>query len=237
MITVCTTLAAFAMDQEDTWGGWLRNIHAIQATRDVRVFAAIETDARGMDPFTPLLDALRGCGGEWWDFRLDDGRTKVTTANRLRHLTMGQNLAAEYSAAAGASHMLFCAADCAPPPDVLPALLDLSAAIQGRGEPEPMVGPEITTYCLHGDPQPDLPWPVHEQLISAACVLIPRAVFKRLRWRCDPDTGETDDPSYRRDALELLGVHSYVRKDIHARHYPEAVGAIETRGHDMEVHR
>jgi hypothetical protein len=228
-VLVATTLAAFAMDQPDTWGAWLYTAEELAQTADVRFFAALETDARGRDPFAPLLRRLRELNGAHWTFSLDDGRTEVTTANRLRHLTMGQNLASEYATSRGFDWLLFCAADCAPPADVLPKLWELN---------EPLCGPEIPTYCLTGVDQGDRwPFPVHEQLISVACVLIRRDVFKVLRWRADPDLGLSDDPAYRLDAHSLLNVRSYVRKDVAARHYPASIGPIETRGHDLRVAR
>lgn len=227
-VLVATTLAAFAMDDPDIWGAWLYNIDALRTEADCTVFVAIEVDARGLVPFQPLLEKLGEVDGKYWTFSLDDGRTEITTANRLRHLTMGQNLATEYASSEGFDWMLFLAADCCPPPDVLSKCWELG---------EPLVGPEIPTYCLTGEPQTRWPFPVHEQLISVACVLIRRDVFKRLRWRADGEMGMSDDPAYRFDAKTLLGVNSYVRKDVRARHYPESIPAIELRGHDMRVVR
>lgn len=227
-VLIATTLAAFVMDQEDTWNAWLYNVDALRAEADCEFFVAIETDARGLTPFQPLLDKLGEIGGKYWTFSLDDGRTEVTTANRLRHLTMGQNLASEYASSGGFDWMLFMAADCCPPDDVFSKLWELD---------EPLCGPEIPTYCLTGEPQDRWPFPVHEQLISVACVLIRRDVFTRLRWRYDAALNMSDDPCYGFDAATLLGVKSYVRKDIRARHFPEAIPAIEHRGHDMRVVR
>lgn len=228
-IVVATTLAAFAMDQVDTWCAWLYSAYALRNTEhDVQYFAAIEIDGRGMEPFTPLVEQLKTIDGEYWRFLLDDGRTEVTTLNRLRHLSMGQNLAVEYATATGADWLLFCAADCRPPDDVFEKLLEMD---------HPLCGPETSTYCLTGEAVPGYPFPVEEQLISAACIFIRRDVFKRLRWRYDPDEGMSDDPAYRHDADTLLGIKSYVRKDVNAIHYPMSIGPIETRGHDMRVVR
>lgn len=228
MIVLGTTLAAFAMDRRDTWGAWLYTLEDMRELgHDVQPFVAIEVDGRGLAPFTPLLDRLREAHGEHWTFALDDGRVRVTTSNRLRHLTMGQNLVTEYATAHGATHLLFCAADCAPPADLV-KLLEMR---------HPLVGPEVRTYCLSGPAVDGYDFPVQRHMLSAACVLIERSVFKRLRWRVDPDLGTTDDPSYELDARELLGVASYCRKDVSARHFPESIGAIESRGHDLRVYR
>lgn len=228
-IVVGTTLAAFVMDQPDTWQAWLRNHREIRASHpDVRYFAALELDARGLDPFSPLLDELAAAGGEHWTFHLDDGRSEVTTANRLRHITCGQNLATDFAVSVGASHLLFLAADLEPPGDCLPKLLEVD---------HPVVGGEVSTYCLSGPDVDGYPFPVQRHMPTAAFVLIARQVFNRLRWRWDAEAGMSDDPCYHVDAWELLGVEAVVRKDCVGVHHPVRIGPVETRGHDMAVHR
>lgn len=288
VIVVATTLHAYVTDQVDTSQAWLYNAESIASSHPdgVRFFAALETDARGVEPFEPLLARMAHVAGgtavfptigdpplarvgmpdgaDYWTFGFDDGADEITTANRLRRITTGQNMANMYADSVGASHLLFCAADCAPPPDVLPKLLELD---------HPICGPEIPTYCLAG-PEPMIhttgcicegtgqrwtgeawpgasyevcdetaflipryPFPVQEHMASAACILLAREVFTKLRWRTDRDEGLTDDPALHRDSIRYLGYPTYVRKDVEASHYPEAIGAIETRGHDMKVHR
>ena len=229
MIVVGTTLAAFAMDQRDTWSSWLKNAKEIKASHPdgVQYFAAIQVDARGLEPFGPLLEALAAIGGEYFTYSLDDGRTEVTTVNRLRHITMGQNVVSDYAVATGASHLLFLAADLQPDPQTLPKLLELN---------HPLVGGEVRTYCLSGPNVEGFGFPVQEHMATAAYILIAREVFNRLRWRWDLD-GKTDDPCLHYDAITLLNIPTLVRKDCIGKHYPEAIGAIETRGHDMKVHR
>lgn len=317
-IVVATTLHAFATDQQDSSEAWLYNADEIAASHpEVRFFAALETDARGIEPFEPLLDRMASIGraawvpgteptttADYWTFQFDDHADKISSygdghpmdpgrGGRLRRITTGQNFANIFADSVGASHLLFCAADCAPPPDVLPKLLELD---------HPICGPEIPTYCLTGPepityripdvdeavtvagrrgrvalapgqtevrgvehlrdgqltitwddgggfsqvPLPDVDgaprplypdFPVQEHMASAACILLGRDVFTKLRWRTDGDAGLTDDPALHHDALHLLGYPTYVRKDCVAKHYPEAIGAIETRGHDMTVRR
>lgn len=233
MIVVGTTLTAFAMDDPNCWGAWLNNAEMMQRLgesvgRPVSFFAAIETDARGIAPFAPLTARLSEVGGEWWDFRLDDGRTEVTTANRLRHITMGQNLVTDYAQATWATHLLFMAADCEPPADAIERLIEVD---------HPLVGGEVGTYCLSGTPITGYPFPIEQHMATAAFVLLRRDLFRFLRWRWDADNGMTDDPCLEHDALLFHGVRTLVRKDVVGRHYPEAIGAVEHRGHDMTVHR
>lgn len=230
MIVVGTTLAAFAMSHKDTWSSWLRNADEIKASHPegVHYFAAIQIDGRGIEIFRPLINELERLQGSYFTYSLDDGRTEVTTKNRLRHITTGQNIVSEFATAADASHLLFLAADLAPAPDTLPKLLELN---------HPLVGGEVTTYCLSGPKVESYPFPVEEHMATAAYILIARQVFKRLRWRWDKEENLSDDPAYHHDAQTLLGIPTYVRKDCIGKHYPEAIGAIETRGYDLTVVR
>lgn len=234
-IAVCTTLAAYVMDQRETWESWIANADMIRARakisgHEAQYFAAIEVDARGLDPFADLLTALCSVSGEWWTYSLDDGRTEVTSHNRLRHLTMGQNLASEYANAGGFDWMLFMGADTAPPDDVIPKLLEAD---------HPLIGAEVPTYCLGGPVVDGYDFPVQEQMNTTSALMIRRDVFKRLRWRYDVDLGLTDDPAYQLDAQELLNVPSYCRKDCVAQHYPGVIYPIELRfpDRDMTVYR
>lgn len=230
MIVVGTTLAAFVMDQEDTWASWMRNAEALQSSHHgVKYFAAIQVDKRGLEPFQPFIDRLSQIGGEYWTYSLDDGRTSVTTANRLRHIVVGQNLVVDYSQShPNCSHLLFLAADCMPPDDVIPKMLEMNY---------PLTAPFITTYGLRGPAVTSYPYPVEDAMASAAAIFIAREIFTKIRWRWDFDTGMTDDPCYHHDAKTLLGISTHVRTDVIAKHYPETIGAIETRGHDMKVVR
>lgn len=239
MITVATTLTTFAMASEDTWGSWLINAEKIQASHPdgVTYFCAIETDARGLEPFGPLIDRMREVGGSQWTFHLDDGRTTVNTANRLRHITVGQNLCTDAALSAGATHLLFLAADLEPPPDCLPKLLEVD---------HPLVGGHVPTYCLDGpkvsprfDSMTGRAIDVRQHMATAAFVLIRRDLLRYVRWRWDLDAGMSDDPCLWHDARTFHGVETLVRHDVIGRHHPESIGAIETRfpGVDMTVYR
>lgn len=228
-IVIATTLTTFAMGgDERVWYNWLANAHHFCTFGgSVEFFCAIEVDARGIEMFQPLIDELNALGGTYFVYSLDDGRESITTINRQRHLTMGENICSDYASEVGATHMLFVAADCRPPADVLPKLLAVN---------QPFVGAECPTYCLSGEPVENWPFPVEAQeVVSAACMLLDRSVFTRLRWRYDGDL--TDDPAYCKDARELLNVLTLVRKDCIASHFPEHVPAIEARGYDMKVVR
>lgn len=236
MIVAATTLCAFAMDDPDTWGSWLKNAEKMRELgveargEPVHFFAAIELDARGIEPFKPLVDRLAEIGADYWTFTLDDGRTSVTTANRLRHITMGQNLCTDFCSTPGIDWMLFLAADCRPPADAVERLLEVK---------HPLVGGHVPTYCLEGKLVIGYPleWDVQAHMPTAAFVMIHRKIYTRLRWRWDAVNGMSDDPAYHYDAATLMHTDAYVRHDVIGRHFPETIGAVETRGHDMTVHR
>jgi hypothetical protein len=239
-VVVGTTLTTFAMSGgEDVWGAWLRNAEAIRESADeVVYFAAIEVDGRGLAPFGPLLTRLSEVGGMFFTYALDDGRTEVTTANRLRHITCGQNLVSDFATEALASHLLFLAADLEPPADCLPKLIACDAAL---------VGGYVGTYCLDGE---EFTMMVEGQPVemfvargpsdpccTAAFMLLRRDVFTRLKWRHDPVAGLSDDPALQFDVWTVLGEAAVVRRDVVGRHWPESVPAIEGRGYDLSVVR
>jgi hypothetical protein len=233
-IVVGTTLAAMAMSDRDAWSSWLKHAERQRAMAadcgyELKHFAAIQIDGRGIEPFADLLAALEEVGGEWWTYSLDDGRTSITMTGRWRHITFGQNLVTEFCQSdPDVRWLLFLAADCAAPSDIVPRMLEMN---------HPLVAPYISTYGLRGPQVESYPHHVEDAMASAAAMFIHRDVFRAIRWRWDLDAGMSDDPCYHHDAKTLLGIPTYVRHDVRARHYPEAVGDYESRGYDTAVVR
>lgn len=220
-VVVCTTVPPYVMRDEDYWGAWLYNAEAmLEAYPDTSFFAAIEVDGRGLDPFRPLTSRLEAIGGEYWTFSFDDGAKVIDSRNRLSRVTMGQNITTDYAMRNHYDWVLFMAADCKPPADAIPKLLELN---------HPLVGGEVDTYCLHGPKVDKYPFPVEEHMATAAFLLIQRRLFSKIRWRCDIDEGMADDPCFHYDALTYHNVPTYVRKDVIGVHYPRCIGPIETR--------
>lgn len=230
-------MAPYVMDQQDTWAGWLYNAEAMAEHHpNLEFFAALEVDGRKLEPFHPLIDRFgelhaKGIKASYFTFSIDDGAKEITTANRLRRITMGQNLVSDYCRSELPDWLLFLAADCAPEPEAIPKLLDLH---------HPLVGGHVSTYCLDGPIVPryvpeygDL---IREHMATAAFVMLHRQVYNAIGWRYDRLAGMTDDPALHHDARELLGIPTYVHHGVIGQHYPACIGPIEHRGHDMRIH-
>jgi hypothetical protein len=222
MILAAATMTCFALSAEPACLSWLNTAEQLRESHPdgVDFFAAFELDARGIAPFQPVTDRLTELGGTWWTYTYDDGRTEVTSGNRFGHICAGRNLIADRAVTAGASHILHLDADMEPPADCLPKLLEMN---------HPLVGGEVPTYSLRGPYVPGYPYAVQEHMNTAGFLLVARSVFRRLRWRFDLEAGLTDDPCYHLDAKELLGVPTYVRKDVIGRHWPESIPPLEDR--------
>lgn len=236
MIVIGTTLAAFAMDQEDAWGSWIKNAENVKkeykdfsGSEDIKYFAAIQIDGRGIEPFSKLIKRLEDVGGEYWTFMLDDKRTKVDMRNRWRHIAFGQNLINEYAQSdISCTHVLFTGADCMPPDNVMEKLLEMN---------HPIVSPYISAYGLNGKDIDEYDYPVMNAMATPACLLVSREVFTKIRWRWDAASGLSDDYCFHNDTKEFLNIDTYVRKDLSAKHYPESIGDYKSRGFNLDVVR
>jgi hypothetical protein len=235
-VVVGGTLCAYAMldpARPWLWGAWLHNAEEMIRTSpfDVEFHTSIQVDARGIEPFAPLLRRLYEIGGTHWTFSLDDGRIRVTGENRGRHICTGINLTVEYATSVGATHWLRLEADTEAPPDVIPRLLEV-----GNG----LAAAACSTYFTYDNPDywaraPQYDFPVVEGPMAAVCLLVEREVFKRLKWRWDPDEQTTDDPSYTQDAKDFFGVPTLTRLDCVASHWPPAIGPVDTRYGDLDM--
>lgn len=246
-ILVASTMHAFAARRPETCLSWLETAEQLvrNSPLEVHFFATLEArTAKDRATFDPLLHRLGelhiATGGhrtDWWWFDVDDGRNMVTSANRLHHICAGRNLIQDYALGTGAEWILFLDADMRPPGDAILNLLDLDY---------PVCGGEVPTYALSGPVRTEpgnrrltlggeqYPFPVQEHMNTAGFLMVRRDIFRKVRWRVDPDAGLTDDPCYHEDCT-ALGYPTYVRKDVVGKHFPVAIPPLEQRGYDLRV--
>lgn len=249
MIVVGATTVAWKCDGTEELA-WLTHAEQMATTADVRFVATLEQDARGDIPFQALLDRLDSLGGDVWRYRYDDQAETITAKNRIRRICAGRNMLVDYAIDAKAEWILHLDTDLTPDPDCIPKLLEVDW---------PIVGGDVPSYCLSGETleaHPCKVWlevgqvwpqahparadgvpfgfPVQRHWNTAGFLLVHRSLFRRLRWRVDPDAGMTDDPCYAQDAL-MAGWPTLVRKDAIGRH--ATCAPMEARGLDLRVYR
>lgn len=233
-VLVASTMCTFAVKHPDPRlsQSWLMSALTVPDGVELEYFAALELDPNGMtEPFWSTLQQMdskprrRG----YWTFTVDDGRDQVTTQNRLHHIVTGRNLIQDYAMGTGIDWILFLDADMQPQEDTIPRLLELNW---------PLVGGNVPTYALRGrqvgPPRYPTEWNVQDHMNTAGYLMVHREVFRRIRWRIDPDRGMTDDPCYHADAL-ACGWPTFVRHDVTGTHYPESLPPLERRGYDLSV--
>ena len=187
------------------------------AARGAHLFAAVQTAPATAHRLAAALARFAADGVDTWEFAVAD-RGPATGERRLTPICAGRNLAQQaFLLDPTATHVLFLDADVTPPADLPDRLLEVS---------HPVVGGHVPAYCLGGPP---VPWAagafppgadVRAHWNTAGCLLVGRAVVRRVRWGWDKDAGATDDPTYQRDA-EGMGVGpTWVRHDVVCHHAP-----------------
>lgn len=263
-VLIGSTIPAFNMADGGHWREWLSNAVRVtcgaleEADERVGWLAVLQTDGRGREPFQPLLDEVENLRGRGltvdvhW-FSLDRGEHAIGSGNRFAGICTGRNLIVDHALETGAEWIYFADSDIIAPDDILPRLLEVGW---------PVVGGHVPTYCLDGPPvmgpRAEMPptgmrlpsemryWgtrgnrpenaDVRRHWNTAGSLLMHRDAFRRVPWRFDPDTGQTDDPATQAE-LERLGIPTLVRHDVVCRHVPEIIGPLEGRGHDLTVYR
>jgi hypothetical protein len=238
-ILIASTMTTFAVRSLDSRYSlsWLDTILDVPDGVEIHYFAALELTPPVLHgqqgwtdrtPFNQVADVVDSLGGTVWWFTLDDGRTTVSSDNRIHHICAGRNFAQDFAVGQGFDKILFLDADTAPPTDCLAKLLELDW---------PLVGGNVPTYGLTGPARADYPpeWGVQQHMNTAGFLLVDRVVFRQIRWRVDPDMGLTDDPCYYHDAGRFLGIWTLVRHDVVAQHWPPALPGLEQRGHDLRI--
>lgn len=234
-ILIGSTIPTFNMREDGHWWHWLTNaerIAAASAARGIEIhwLAVLQHDARGREPFQPLLDRLDELDAVVQWFSLDLGLDEWTSGTRLTPICIGRNIINDQAIRTGADWVYYADSDISAPDDILVRLLELDW---------PVCGAHVPTYCLDG---PRLRvgsgrlGDVRQHWNTAGSLLVRRDVFRRVPWRWDLDAGETDDPATQAE-MARLGFPTLVRHDVVCTHHPESIGPVEQRGHDLAVYR
>lgn len=249
MIVVGTTCAPFKASGPfaDGMTRWLSNSmilleNAAAFGEDLIFFAALETDARGLDPYQELLAEMEPLPSVVWWFSMDDNEKNWATNLRTLRVTTGRNMVVEYAMRNRASHILFLDTDVRPDADTIRKLMMVDW---------PIVGGDVPAYCLSGTPvlmkrrwEGHHRWKetlhpygfqVEEHWNTAGYLLIRTLVFEFVRWGWSPIGGLSDDPWFAR-AVENAGFGpTLVRKDCIGDHEP--LGSLESRGEDLVIRK
>lgn len=212
-ILIGTTLTSFAMRQEETWKPWTR--HGEEHDRFAAIEASPFSSEEDLIPYLKMHDHLK-------DFRyytLDDGREKVTTANRGLHIAMGRNVILDYAEINGYDYVLMMDADIEMEPDTIDKLLEVGSHV---------VGAYCSTFNQNGELASMFPMGEVRYHLATGCTLIEREVFTKIRYRPADDWGFMED-------CERLGYLHKVRHDAPVKHYPEHIPPLEARGYDLSL--
>lgn len=237
-LLVATTVAPykFQTGPEETMS-WLAHAEAWRE-RGHEFFLAMERGwaephDRWPDEAYGMVSVLEGVGGEIWQFKLDDREPSLTTGGRLVRICTGRNLCLErLNREPGRwEGVLFLDTDVEPPEDAPERLLEVDRPLVGFDVPTyGLDGPRVTPAGLFPDGAD-----VREHWNTAGALLVREEPARRVRWRWDLATGQTDDPCFQRDAAAAGFGMTWVRHDVVGRHHPELIWPLERRGLDLTL--
>lgn len=234
MIVVASTTAPWKCDGRSEVA-WLANAQRLAECSPVelRWFVAIETDARGMGPFTRLLALLADLPHDVWDFHLNDGSERVESGNRLIRICLGRTIAQEYAMRTGASHVLFIDTDITVADDAVARLLEVDRPVVGGAVGIYNLGGPRVSRREHGLEHAN----IRAHWNTAGFLLVRRDVFCRVAWNYDLDSGNSDDPAFQRNCRDLGFGETWVRHDVHGQHVETPMVPVEERGADLAIVR
>lgn len=263
-LVIGTTVPAWKCSGNETaWLATYDEMNEDAAARHIDPiwFAAVETDARGMDPFDKLFTGLPS-DPDFWKFSIDDDEFEINSVNRLVRICTGRNLIIEYARRIDADWILFLDTDIKAPGDSIGKLVEVGWPIVGGNIGQyGLSGPTVQrlrdacdyvgdehrldkkknavprlaeAWRLHGWDTP-LRFPVECHWNTAGFLLVHKDVWRKLRWRIDLAAGQTDDPCFDEDARRL-GFPTLVRKDVQGVHVDPLI-PVEKREEDRKIYR
>lgn len=228
-IVIGSPLVGWKMDHGEGLQ-WLENNNEIRERfPNVKYFAALELDHRGLEPFSHLIDQLNSINGEYWTYTINDFEEVVDFNNRWIRIETGRNLVREYAQRGkimidGIAHIrqfdgiLYVDSDIIINAQALEKLLEVDYH---------MVGINVPAYSLNGrviniEPK------IEEHWTTAGCLLVNAPVCWDLPWYHRVDLGLSDDPTFQYLGERLYG-QTWVRKDMSIDHVGRLT-PVEHRG-------
>jgi hypothetical protein len=224
---------------------WLRNaVEVKEMFPRAQFFAALETDAKGLEPYQELLELLKEVNGTWWTYSLNDNESKVTSYNRWIRIEMGRNLVREYAQrgrlmsgnhwgeetpqedAVNFEAIFYIDSDMVLEADHISKLMEVD---------HPMVGLNVPAYCLTGKVINEEPL-IEEHWNTAGSLWVNSPAYYELVWQHNSYMNLSDDPATQY-AMERLKMHesedtwgqTWVRKDVSVEHEVPSLVSIEDR--------
>lgn len=215
---------------------WISDIANIkQKFSNVKFFAALEVDSRGISEYGSFIDEMKSEGIDFWTYMINDNESIVNSQNRWVRIETGRNLVREYaqrlrrvepphwggdvSQLAWTTYdaVLYVDSDMGLTCEILEKMLEIDHY---------MVSVDVPIYCLSGPIVSDSPR-VEEHWNTAGLLLVNAPQYYDLPWYSNRNLNLSDDPTFQHLAHRLYGSLTWVRKDISAKHAP--VDAVESR--------
>ncbi|MFZ9242606.1 MAG: hypothetical protein ACO295_05280 [Sediminibacterium sp.] len=223
-----TPLVGWKADKKED-RSWLENATSIiERFPNVKFFAALELDHRGLDPFSYVIEQLSIIKGEYWTYTINDNESKVTYSNRWIRIETGRNLIREFAQrnvkpfgnnwGEDASKVnknvikneavLYVDSDMIVNVPIIEKLFEVD---------RPLVSVNVPAYGLKGKVISNSPR-IEEHWNTAGMLLVNAPAFYDLPWYHNNLLNLSDDPTFQHLAERLPHGQTWVRKDISADH-------------------
>lgn len=230
---------------------WLEQSESILSKfPNVKFFAALELDQRGIEPFSKVIDLLKSINGDYWTYSINDMESTVTSENRWIRIETGRNLIREFAqrvrktsghhwgedctelnyGVVNYDAILYVDSDTILTSEIVEKMLEID---------HPLVGVDVPVYGLGGKAVNVNPR-IEEHWTTAGMLLVNSPAFYDLPWYHNSYLNLSDDPTFQSMAERLkkrIGPEvfeetygmTWVRKDVKAEHRGRLV-PVEQRG-------
>lgn len=214
-----TPLVAWKVEQNEH-DAWLQNHDEIKAMfPNVRYFAALELDHRGISAYGDFIQRLKDMGIDYWTYSINDFEPVVDSNNRWIRIETGRNLIREYAqrgqkyndAGVVGFHkneaILYLDSDIIMRPEVINAMFEIDRSMVGVHVP----AYNLSGFLMNSDPR------IEEHWTTAGALLVNEPACWDLPWYHNIHMGLSDDPTFQYLGARLYG-QTWVRKDFHVEH-------------------